>query len=146
MKTEGEQRAWEALPGALAPKLLAALRKQTQRPALDFAAPPAPLGGGFWALLYTFRLAQAPPELSGELVLRVMPASDEEARREAAAQAAVVDAGFPAPRVHPSLCSNVKCCIIFDPSPPVSDPHYPLSFRREFQFSALFVPRCLDHA
>jgi aminoglycoside phosphotransferase (APT) family kinase protein len=62
--------------------------------------PPAPLGGGYWAQLYTFRLAQAPPELSGELVLRVMPASDEETRREAAAQAAAGAAGFPAPRVH----------------------------------------------
>jgi aminoglycoside phosphotransferase (APT) family kinase protein len=104
LKTEGEQRAWEALPGALAPKLLAALRKQTQTPGLDFAAPPVPLGGGFWALLYTFRLAQAPPELSGELVLRVMPASDEEARREATAQATVLAAGVPAPRVH--LCGG----------------------------------------
>ena len=100
MKTEGEQRAWEALPGKLAPKLLAALRKQTWQPGLAYAVPPAPLGGGYWAQLYTFRLAQAPPELSGELVLRVMPASDEEARREAAAQTAAGAAGFPAPRVH----------------------------------------------
>jgi aminoglycoside phosphotransferase (APT) family kinase protein len=100
LKTEGEQRAWEALPGDLAPKLLAALRKQTRMPGLNYAVPPAPLGGGHWAQLYTFRLAQAPSGLSGELVLRVMPASDEEARREAAAQAAVLGAGFPAPRVH----------------------------------------------
>jgi aminoglycoside phosphotransferase (APT) family kinase protein len=100
LKTEGEQRAWEALPGALGPKLLAALRKQAQTPGLTYAAPPASLGGGFWAQLYTFRLAQAPPELSGDLVLRVMPASDEEARREATAQATVLAAGFPAPLVH----------------------------------------------
>jgi aminoglycoside phosphotransferase (APT) family kinase protein len=104
LKTKVEQRAWEALPSRLAPKLLAALRKKTQTPGLDFAVPPAPLGGGYWALLYTFRLAQAPPELSGELVLRVMPASDEEARREATAQAAVLAAGFPAARVH--LCGG----------------------------------------
>jgi aminoglycoside phosphotransferase (APT) family kinase protein len=104
LKTEGEQRAWEALPGALAPKLLAALRRQTQQPGLAYAVPPAPLGGGYWAQLYTFRLAQPPSELSGELVLRVMPASDEEARREAAAQTAVGAAGFPAPRVH--LCGG----------------------------------------
>lgn len=104
MKTEGEQRAWEALPGQLAPKLLAALRKQAHAPDLAYAVPPAVLAGGYWAQLYTFRLAHASPELSGELVLRVMPASDEEARREAAAQNAVVDGGFPAPRVH--LCGG----------------------------------------
>lgn len=100
MKTEGEQRAWEALPDGVAPRLLAALRTHTRVPGLAYAVPPAPLGGGHWAQLYTFQLEHAPAELSGELVLRVMPASDEEARREAAAQAAVVAAGFPAPRVH----------------------------------------------
>lgn len=100
MRTEQEQRAWEALPGGVAPKLLAALRRHAQAPQLAYAVPPARLGGGFWAQLYTFRLAQAPPELSGNLVLRVLPASDEEGRREAAAQAAAVAAGFPAPRVH----------------------------------------------
>lgn len=100
MRTEQEQRAWEALPGGVAPKLLAALRRHAQAPHLAYAVPPAPLAGGFWAQLYTFRLAQAPPELSGGLVLRVMPASDEEARREATAQAAVAAAGFSAPRVH----------------------------------------------
>jgi aminoglycoside phosphotransferase (APT) family kinase protein len=100
LKTEGEQRAWEALPGELADKLLAALRKQTQAPGLAYAEPPAPLGGGLWASLYAFRLAGAPQELSGELVLRVMPASDQEARREAGVQAAALAAGFPAARVH----------------------------------------------
>ena len=100
MKTEGEQRAWEALPGGLADKLLAALRKHTQAPGLAYAVPPAPLGGGLWASLYAFRLAGAPRELSGELVLRVMPTSDEEALREATVQAAVQRAGFPAPLVH----------------------------------------------
>lgn len=100
MKTEGEQRAWEALAGELASRLLAALRRHTRVPGLDYAVPPAPLGGGFWASLYGFRLANAPLELSGELVLRVMPTSDEEARREATVQAAVLAAGFPAPRVH----------------------------------------------
>jgi aminoglycoside phosphotransferase (APT) family kinase protein len=106
LKTEGEQRAWEALPGTLAPRLLAALRRQTRVPELAYAVEPAPLGGGHWAQLYTFQLARAPAGLSGELVLRVMPASDEEARREAAAQAAVLAAGFPAPRVHFSCGHN----------------------------------------
>ena len=102
MKTAGEQRAWEALPEDLAPRLLAALRHQARAPELTYAVEPAPLGGGHWAQLYTFRLSRAPAGLSGELVLRVMPASDEEARREAAAQAAVRAAGFPAPLVHVS--------------------------------------------
>lgn len=102
MKTEGEQQAWEALAGELAAKLLAALRRHTRAPGLSYAAPPVPLGGGYWAALYGFRLANAPPELSGELVLRIMPASDEEARREATVQAAVLAAGFAAPRVHVS--------------------------------------------
>jgi aminoglycoside phosphotransferase (APT) family kinase protein len=106
LKTEGEQRAWEELPGSLAPRLLTALREQTGTPALEYAAPPAPLGGGHWAQLYTFQLAPSPEALSGELVLRVMPASDEEGRREAAAQAAVRAAGFPAPRVHLSCGRN----------------------------------------
>lgn len=100
MKTEGEQRAWEALPESIAPRLLMALSAQTHSPGLTYAAAPVPLGGGHWAQLYTFRLAQAPEPLSGELVLRVMPASDEEARREAAAQAAAGAAGVPAPRVY----------------------------------------------
>jgi aminoglycoside phosphotransferase (APT) family kinase protein len=100
LKTEGEQGAWKALPGGLAPKLLAILRKRTQTPGLVYAVPPAPLGGGFWAQLHAFRLAHAPQELSGELVLRVMPASDQEARREARVQAAALAAGFPAPSVH----------------------------------------------
>lgn len=100
MKTEGEQRAWEALPGTVAPKLLTALRKQNRTPGLEYAVPPAPLGGGLWASLHAFRLAGAPRELSGELVLRVMPTSDEEALREATMQAAVQRSGFPAPQVH----------------------------------------------
>jgi aminoglycoside phosphotransferase (APT) family kinase protein len=106
LKTEGEQRSWEALPQSLAPRLLAGLRAQTHVPALEYAVAPVPLGGGHWAQLYTFQLAHAPSGLTGELVLRVMPASDEEARREAAAQAAVLAAGFPAPRVHFSCGRN----------------------------------------
>ena len=102
MKTAGEQRAWEALPDELAPRLLAALERQARAGGLAYAVPPSPLGGGFWATLYGFRLANAPADLSGDLVLRVMPASDEEARREATVQAAVLAAGFPAPRVHAS--------------------------------------------
>lgn len=107
MRTEAEQRAWEAHPADLAAKLLRILEARLRGPddaplerGLTYAAPPAPLGGGHWASLYAFRLAQAPRELSGDLVLRVMPTSDEQCLREATIQAAVAAAGFPAPRVH----------------------------------------------
>lgn len=99
MRTEQEQRAWESLPSGLAANLLRVLEERT-RLRLAYAAPPTPLGGGYWASLYSFRLAQAPGELSGELVLRVMPTSDDHCLREATIQAAVAAAGFPAPRVH----------------------------------------------
>jgi aminoglycoside phosphotransferase (APT) family kinase protein len=99
VRTEAEQRAWEAHPADLAAKLLRILESRT-RSRVSFAAPPVPLGGGYWASLYGFRLAQAPRELSGDLVLRVMPTSDEQALREATIQSAVAAAGFPAPRVH----------------------------------------------
>jgi aminoglycoside phosphotransferase (APT) family kinase protein len=100
VRTEAEQRAWEAHPADLAAKLLRILENRTRAAGLAYAAPPAPLGGGYWASLYGFRLAQAPRELAGDLVLRVMPTSDEQALREATIQSAVAAAGFPAPRVH----------------------------------------------
>lgn len=106
MKTEPEQRAWEALGAGLAPRLLAALRAKTGDAALDFSGAPAPLGGGLWASLHGFRLAHAPAALSGDLVLRVMPTSDEQAIREATVQEAVRAQGFPAPRVHLSAGRN----------------------------------------
>jgi aminoglycoside phosphotransferase (APT) family kinase protein len=100
VRTEAEQRAWEAHPADLAAKLLRILEARTRAAKLAYAAPPTPLGGGYWASLYGFRLADAPRELSGDLVLRVMPTSDEQALREATIQAAVAAAGFPAPHVH----------------------------------------------
>lgn len=100
MRTAAEQRAWEAHASGLPAKLLRILEQHTNAAGLAYAAAPAPLGGGYWASLYRFRLAQAPGELTGELVLRVMPTSDEQCLREAAIQAAVSAAGFPAPRVH----------------------------------------------
>lgn len=100
MKTAAEQQAWEAHAAGLAAKLLAILERHTRSSGLAYAVPPTPLAGGFWASLYRFRLAQAPAELSGELVLRIVPAGDEDCLREAAVQGAVAAAGFPAPRVH----------------------------------------------
>jgi aminoglycoside phosphotransferase (APT) family kinase protein len=67
--------------------------------AAAYRSPPQRLGGGYWAALYGFELA-GHETLRGPLVLRVMPTSDEKCAREAAMQAAISRAGFPAPRVH----------------------------------------------
>jgi aminoglycoside phosphotransferase (APT) family kinase protein len=99
MKTREEQIAWEARDRGLAANLLRVLERQTGAAGLAYAAQPAPLVGGLWAALYRFRLERAPEALSGELVLRIVPADDERFRHEAHTQAAVAAAGFPAPRV-----------------------------------------------
>jgi len=80
--------------------LLRTLERHTGRRGLTYAVPPAPLSGGFWAGLYEFRLAHAPEDLSGELVLRMMPTDEAHGRREAFMQSAAATAGFPAPRIH----------------------------------------------
>jgi aminoglycoside phosphotransferase (APT) family kinase protein len=99
VRTEGEQRAWEALGKDLDAKLLRLLERNSGRAPLGYATPPTSLGGGFWAALYAFELEQPPAGLHGPLVLRVMPTSDEQCRREAQFQSAVAARGFPAPRV-----------------------------------------------
>ena len=83
-----------------AERLLACLRERLGG-GIDFAAPPAPLSGGFDTTVSAFRLKGAPADWSGELVLRVMSfaVSAMRVRREAATHAALVEAGFPAPRV-----------------------------------------------
>lgn len=65
------------------------------------AAPPVRLLGGFDTLIYEFRLSDAPPPMDGALVLRLLsePGGIRQARKEAAFQNAVADAGYPAPRV-----------------------------------------------
>jgi aminoglycoside phosphotransferase (APT) family kinase protein len=78
--------------------LLAVLRMATGNPRLDFAAPPEPLTGGFWAELLAFRLTGAPPGLDGDLVARVMP-DPVLARKETIVQAEVARSGFPTPNV-----------------------------------------------
>src|SRR5258707_5760686 len=82
------------LPG----RLLAVLRTATGSPHLDFAAPPEPLTGGFWAELLAFRLAGAPAGFDGDLVARVMP-DPAMARKETLVQAEVARRGFPTPQV-----------------------------------------------
>ncbi len=79
-------------------RLLAVLRTATGNPCLDFAAPPEPLTGGFWAELLAFRLAGAPAGFDGDLVARVMP-DPALARKETLVQAEVARCGFPTPKV-----------------------------------------------
>jgi len=75
------------------------LRCATGEPEVDFAEPPCPLTGGFWAQLVSFRLTGAPPEWGGPLVARVMP-DPATAAKETAFQRAVAVQGYPTPRVH----------------------------------------------
>jgi aminoglycoside phosphotransferase (APT) family kinase protein len=77
------------------------LRKSLGVPGLDFAEPPAPLGGGFDTEIYAFRLRRAPAGFDGPLVLRVLRAHHDPARvlREAATQNTLAAQGYPAPRV-----------------------------------------------
>src|SRR6266702_3292117 len=79
-------------------RLLAVLRTATGNPCLDFAAPPEPLTGGFWAELLAIRLAGAPAGFDGDLVARVMP-DPALARKETLVQAEVARCGFPTPKV-----------------------------------------------
>ena len=83
---------------AIAEPLLAALHRDTGLHDVTYAAEPAPLGGGFWADLVTFRLAGASPELAGELVAKIAP-SRSHGEREALVQAAVVAQGYLSPPV-----------------------------------------------
>lgn len=85
----------------LADDLLGELRQHLKIDALDYAEPPAKLGGGFFTDNYAFQLARAPVPWSGRLVLRLFPASvsAELAGREAATQTMLAARGFPAPAV-----------------------------------------------
>jgi len=74
------------------------LRARTGRPDLDYAVPPVPLSGGFWAEIFSVRLADPPPELAGQLVVRVMP-DELMAVKETIVQAGVAAQGFPAPAI-----------------------------------------------
>jgi aminoglycoside phosphotransferase (APT) family kinase protein len=78
------------------------LRELLGAPALDLAAPPTPLSGGFDTSIYAIRLRDAPAVFAGPLVLRVMsPYGDPGPRalRERAIQNAVASQGYPAPQV-----------------------------------------------
>lgn len=88
------------LPPGLPDRLLARLRADLDAPDLAYAEPPAALPGGSEAHTCTFRLAGAPPEFAGPLVLRLCRPAYGSTRllREARVQDAVARAGYPAPR------------------------------------------------
>ncbi len=78
--------------------LLAALRHLTGTGDLDWATPPLPLAGGFWAELYDVELADPPEHLSGRLVARIMP-DPTTAALETAIQQHLHRCGLPVPAV-----------------------------------------------
>ena len=69
--------------------------------AAAYAEPPTPLSGGFDTIIHALRLRDVAGDWSGPLVLRIMTrgTSGARVRREAAAHAALDEAGFPVPRV-----------------------------------------------
>jgi aminoglycoside phosphotransferase (APT) family kinase protein len=77
------------------------LRTTLGEPRLEFAERPTRLTGGFDTQIFAFRLAGAPPALAGPLILRLLDAHHDPARvlHERATQNAVVELGYPAPRV-----------------------------------------------
>jgi len=77
------------------------LRRTLDAPGLDFAEPPTDLTGGFDTRIVAFRLAGAPSELSGPLVLRLFAPRHDAARvrRERAVHGALVELGYPVPRI-----------------------------------------------
>ena len=66
-----------------------------------FLHPPTPMKGGYWAAIYAFELSAPPAEMSGPLVLRVMPATASSAGgvSETIVQRVVAEQGYPTPRV-----------------------------------------------
>jgi aminoglycoside phosphotransferase (APT) family kinase protein len=81
--------------------LLVYLRGALQAPDLSYAEAPSQITGGFDTLVFRFRLADAPDEFAGPLILRVFREEDsgERARYEQTVHDAVVALGYPAPRV-----------------------------------------------
>lgn len=75
--------------------LLRLLRAEPGFGQAEFARPPEPLTGGFWASMYLLHLAAAPAEL---LVLRIMP-DDRTAAKEAVFQREIAGQGFPTPAI-----------------------------------------------
>src|SRR5687767_8899611 len=53
--------------------LLAALRSAANAPELRFVVPPERMTGGLWAEIVAVRVEGGPPDLDGDLVVRIMP-------------------------------------------------------------------------
>ncbi len=81
--------------------LLAHLRGVLRQPSLAYAEPPTRVTGGFDTMIYGFRLTGAAEEWSNPLILRAFRQHDDpvRARWEGVVQTAVVQLGYPAPRV-----------------------------------------------
>jgi aminoglycoside phosphotransferase (APT) family kinase protein len=82
-------------------RLIGVLRIATSVPDLEYARPPQPMLGGFWAELLSFSLAHPPDGWPAELVARLMP-DPGSARKETVVQRAVAAAGYPTPLVRAS--------------------------------------------
>jgi len=84
----------------LADRLLSHLRGRLGA-GIGYTDAPVPLSGGFDTTILAFRLDGAPADWSRPLILRVMTRADSGPRvlREVAVHEALVQAGFPAPRV-----------------------------------------------
>lgn len=63
-----------------------------------FAQRPVAMTGGYWAAIYCFELTGPPSDLTGPMVLRIMPDRDA-GLLETIVQRAVADQGYPTPRV-----------------------------------------------
>ena len=79
-------------------QLLTVLRDVSATPTLEYAAPPEPLTGGFWAELFILRVTGGPVGWPADLVARLMPDAVV-AAKETAIQAEVARLGFPTPTV-----------------------------------------------
>ena len=78
-------------------RLLGAIRTAAGNSDVDWAEPPRPLSGGFWAQMWSIRLT-GPASLTGELVARVMP-DPAVAARETEVQTHLASTGYPTPPV-----------------------------------------------
>lgn len=91
----------EPTEAEVATGLLAHLRGVLRQAYLAYAEPPARVTGGFDTMIYGFRLRGAAEEWSCPLILRVFRQHDDPARApwEGAVQTALVQLGYPAPRI-----------------------------------------------
>lgn len=85
-------------PTSAPEQLRGALRRISGLDELDWATPPTPLRGGYWAEMYSVELADPPPALAGRLVARIMPDPDT-AALETAVQRHVHRCGLPVPAI-----------------------------------------------